>query len=272
MRKGSALLAAAGRIWRLAAVLLAWGFLAILWLPVARGLPTALDPHFLLAAPRLLGAGGGIGPILLATILLLVLSAIFLVAGAVPVGVGLWLAGRANWRWPDALADMLLAVPSIVFGLVFLAAARAVDLGPSLMLGAVTLAVMVLPLFARGIGEALAHLDPRWYQGAEALGLPLATTLRRILLPRALPAIQEAFLLALGRAAGETAALLLVLGTGFGTDWSPLAPQRVLTVHITELALHVPGGRPQAFQAAAVLALLVLLLEWPLFAKGRQRR
>ena len=139
------------------------------------------------------------------------------------------------------------------------------------MLGAVTLAVMVLPLFARGIGEALAHLDPRWYQGAEALGLPLGVTIRHVLLPPALPAIREAFLLALGRAAGETAALLLVLGSSFGTGWSPFAPQRVLTVHITELALHVPGGRVQAFQAAAVLAVLVLLLEWPLFVKGKRR-
>ncbi len=271
MRTARALPVAAGRVWQAVAALLAWGFLAMLWLPVARGLPAALDPHFLLASPRLLGAGGGIGPILLATAMLLTLSAILLVAGAAPVGIGLWLARRANRRWPDALADMILAVPSIVFGLVILAAARALDLGPSLMLGAVTLTVMVLPLFARGVGEALAHLDPRWHQGAEALGLPLASTIRRVLLPRALPAIQEAFLLALGRAAGETAALLLVLGAGFGTDWSPFAPQRVLTVHITELALHVPGGRTQAFQAAAVLALLVLLLEWPLFTKGRRR-
>ncbi|RMF72889.1 MAG: ABC transporter permease subunit [Alphaproteobacteria bacterium] len=254
---------------RLGAALLAWGFLALAWLPVGRGLPAGLDVHFLLAPPRLLGAGGGIGSVLLATGILLVLSAVLLVAGALPVGIGLWLARRENWRWPDALADMLLAVPSIVFGLVMLTAARAVDLGPSLMLGAATLSIMVLPLFARGIGEALSNLDPLWHRGAAALGLPLGLTIRRILLPRVLPAIREAFLLALGRAAGETAALLLVVGTGFATDWSPLSPQRVLSVHITELALHVPGGRPQAFRAAAVLAVLVLLMEWPLFAGRR---
>ncbi len=271
MKTRGALIAVFVRAWRVARVLPAWVFLAIAWLPVARGLPAALDPHFLTASPRLLGAGGGIGPILLATGILLVLCAALLAVTAVPAGIGLWLARRANRRWPDALADLLLAVPSIVYGLLFLASARALSLGPSLMLGAVTLAVMVLPLFARGIGEALAHLDPLWHRGAEALGLPLGVTIRRVLLPRALPAIREAFLLALGRAAGETAALLLVAGTGFGADGSPLAPQRVLTVHITELALHVPGGRPQAFQAAAALALLVLLLEWPLFAKGGRR-
>ena len=271
MRTQPAILAACSRVFRLALVLSAWGFLAIAWLPVAQGLPAALDPDFLIAPPRLLGAGGGIGPILLATGILLVLTATLLAVTAVPVGIGLWLARRARRRWPETLADLLLAVPSIVHGLVLLATARALGLGPSLMLGAVTLAVMVLPLFARGIGEALAHLDPLWHRGAEALGLPLGVTIRRVLLPRALPAIREAFLLALGRAAGETAALLLVAGTGFGADWSPLAPQRVLTVHVTELALHVPGGRPQAFQAAAVLALLVLLLEWPLFGKGGRR-
>ncbi len=269
MRGGARIRARARAVLRAVAALAAIAFLLCAWLPVAGGIPGALRPSFLLAPPALLGAAGGIGPILLASLLLAGLAAVIAILLALPAGIGLWLA-RGRSGWGETLADMLIAVPSIVYGLAALALAGALGAGPSLILGALTLALIVLPWLARGVGEALAGLDPRWNLAAAALGLPLRVSLARVLWPQARGAIREAVLLAIGRAAGETAALLLALGSGFGDGISLLEPQRVLTVHITELALHVPGGRPQALASAAVLALAVLALEWPLLARGRR--
>lgn len=268
MKKSAPIRARTAAAGRALAALAAIAFLLCAWLPVAGGLPQALRPAFLLAPPALLGAAGGIGPVLLASLLLAALTAVIALLLALPAGIGLWLA-RGRSGWGETLADMLIAVPSIVYGLAALALAAAVDAGPSLLLGALTLALIVLPWLARGVAEALAGLDPRWNLASAALGLPLGVTLARVLWPQARGAIREAVLLAIGRAAGETAALLLALGSGFGDGISIFEPQRVLTVHITELALHVPGGRPQAFATAAVLALAIVVIEWPLLARHR---
>ncbi len=107
-------------------------------------------------------------------------------------------------------------------------------------------------------------------QGAAALGLSRGTTLRTILLPAAVPGLAAGWVLGVGRAVAETAALLFT--SGYVTRWpeSLLDSGRVLSIHIFDLAMNVPGADGRASATAAVLIALLLVLN--LFAVAATRR
>lgn len=221
-----------------------------------------LSWDFLVSAPRASGRAGGIAPILVSTLALVLIA----LAVALPLGLAtaVWLVEFTRLGGPAARAlrlslDVLAGVPSIVFGL----AGHALFgpwLGHSLLAGGLTLACMILPLLIRSAEAGLQAVDPDWRRGAAALGLRRSTALRHVLLPAAAPALLAGVMLGLGRATAETAALLFTSGYADRMPASLLDSGRSLAVHIYELSMNVTGGDRAAQASALVLVALILVL------------
>lgn len=230
---------------------------------VWRGAPQ-LSWAFLLEAPSSAGRAGGIGPILVATLWILLVA----LGTAVPLGVAsaVWLSefSRANPRRQRLVRlslDTLAGVPSIVFGLFGNAFfALTLGLGFSILSGGLTLACMALPILIRTAEEGLRAVSPDLRQQALALGMSHNSFITRLLLPAALPALSAGVLLGIGRALAETAALIFTSGYVDRMPGSLLDSARALSVHIYDLSMNVPGGEPRAYASALVLVLLIVLI------------
>lgn len=224
----------------------------------------ALSWNLLLEPPRQAGQAGGIGTVLVSTALILAIALL----ATLPVGLGtaVWLTGARTpgRRWSALLQrslDVLAGVPSIVFGLfgytffcVFL------GMGYSILAGGLTLSCMILPLFVRTTQEALRQVPRSYLESAAALGLSRTTTLRRIVLPLAAPGIAVGLVLCIARSLSETAALLFTSGLVLRMPRSLLDPGRTLSIHIYDLAMHVPGGEKNAYASALILMGLLLVI------------
>jgi phosphate transport system permease protein len=223
-----------------------------------------LSWSFLVAAPENAGRSGGIGPILVSTLLILAVA----IAAAVPLGLGtaVWLAefarrgSRAARRVRLAL-DVLAGVPSIVFGLFGNALFSVwLGLGFSILSGGLTLACMVLPILIRSAEMGLAAVPEDWRRGAAALGLTRAAALWHVILPAAAPALSAGLMLGIGRAMAETAALIFTSGYVDRLPGSLMDSGRALAVHIYELSMNVTGGDGNAYASALVLIALLLVV------------
>ena len=246
----AALLVAAAFLWLLGDVL---------WHGAAH-----LSWSFLTEAPENAGRSGGIGPILISTLLILAVA----VAAAVPLGLAtaVWLTefirpGSRFGRLVGLSLDVLAGVPSIVLGLfgnaffcVYL------GLGFSILAGGLTLACMVLPIFIRTAEAGLRAVPADWRNGAAALGLSRGAALIHILLPAAAPALAAALMLGIGRAMAETAALIYTSGYVDRMPSSLSDSGRALAVHIYDLSMNVAGGDPNAYASALVLITLLIII------------
>ena len=250
------------------AVVLACGLAtAIVLLPLAlvlghvlaRGLP-ALTPAFFTHPPRPVGEpGGGMANAIVGTLILVGLGALL----AIPVGVGagVYLAEYAHGRWAGAVrytADVLAGVPSIVvgvaaFGLIVVPMGRF-----SALAGGVALAILMLPTLVRSTEEVVRLVPQSYRHAALALGAPRWKVVQQVVLPAARAGIATAAMLALARAAGETAPLLFTaLGNRF---WSVRLDQPIgsLPVMIYDYArAPYPDWNAQAWTGALVLILLI---------------
>ena len=218
---------------------------------------------FLTQAPRDAGRGGGIGPILVSTAYIVGVC----MAVALPMGLGCAVY-LAEWTGRQsrigaairASLDLLAAVPSIVFGLfgaVFFG--EVLGLGFSILSGGLTLACMILPILVRSAEAGLRAVPAELRQASAALGLTRLTTIRRILLPAALPGLVVGLVLGLGRALAETAALIFTSGYVTRLPGNLLDSGRSLSVHIYDLAMNVPGGESSAYATALVLILVLFV-------------
>lgn len=245
-----------------ALALLTAGLLAgLLGLLAVRG-AAGLSMEFLLGMPGRAGREGGILPVLVATGWL----AGGALALAAPLGVGaaLYLQEYAQaGRIVSAVRSMteaLAGVPSILFGLFgFSLFVIRLGWGWSLASGAVTLALMVLPTVIRTAEEALRAVPGELREGAAALGATRWEIIRRVTLREAAPGIVSGAILALGRALGETAAVLLTAGSHLGMPASPLDPGRSMAVHLYILATEgVSESRAWSTALALVLGVLAV--------------
>jgi phosphate transport system permease protein len=236
---------------------------AFVWITadlLRRGLPH-LSFGFLLEAPREAGRSGGIGPILVSTLLILGVS----LAASVPLGVAT-AAFLAEFTRQERLfgrsvrrsLDVLAGVPSIVFGLFGNAFfCILLGLGFSILSGGLTLACMVLPILIRSTEQGLRAVPDNYRRAAAALGLSRSACLWRILLPAATPGLVAGLVLGIGRSLAETAALLFTSGYVERMPDSLLDSGRALSIHIYDLAMNVPGGEERAAASAVVLLLLL---------------
>lgn len=190
----------------------------------------------------------------------------------VPVGVGaaIYLNEYAKpgrlVKIVEFTIETLTGIPSIIFGLfgnVFFG--EVLGLGYSMLTGAFTLTIMVLPLIARNTQEALRTVPQGYRNGALGIGATKWYMIRTILLPCAMPGIVTGVILAIGRIVGESAALLFTAGSGFYLPKGGMGLIRKLfesggTMTI-ELYLQMAKGKYDvAFGIACVLLILVLLL------------
>ena len=242
---------------------------------VARGWP-ALRPAFFVHLPKPVGEeGGGMANAIVGTLIVVGIAALI----AVPAGVaaGLWLAEYGRGRMATLVrttADVLSGVPSIVIGV----AAYGLIVVPmgrfSAFAGGVALALIMLPTIVRST-EEVVRLVPRSYrEAALALGAPRWRVVQQVVLPAAGAGVTTAILLAIARAAGETAPLLFTaLGNRF---WSVSLdrPIATLPVMIYDYArAPYDDWNRQAWTGALVLIVLVAVVSGALrFVTSRMRR
>ena len=154
--------------------------------------------------------------------------------------------------------ETLLGIPSIVYGLFgMLFFVTTCGWGFSILAGAFTLSIMVLPLIMRSTEEALKAVPDSYREGSFGLGAGKLRTVFRIVLPSAVPGILAGVILAIGRIVGETAALIYTAGTVADFPKSVMSSGRTLAVHMYNLAsegLYMD----QAYATAVILLVLVV--------------
>ncbi|MGI6176108.1 MAG: phosphate ABC transporter permease PstA [Christensenellales bacterium] len=184
---------------------------------------------------------------------------------AVPLGIfsAIYLVeytGRGNKfvKVVRMMAETLSGIPSIVYGLFgFLFFVTSVGWGLSLLSGAFTLSIMILPLIMRTSEEALISVPDTYREGSFGLGAGKLRTVFKIVLPSAMPGILAGVILAIGRIVGETAALIYTSGTVAQVPASLFDSARTLSVHmyaISNEGLHVD----KAYATAVVLLVIVI--------------
>ena len=156
------------------------------------------------------------------------------------------------------MAETLSGIPSIVFGLFgYLFFVIACKFDYSLLAGALTLAIMVLPTILRTTEEALKAVPDSFREGSFGLGAGRLRTVFRIVLPSAVPGIFSGVILAIGRVVGETAALIFTSGTVTGVAGGLLESGRTLAIHMYCL-LNEGLYTKEAYATAVVLLVLVI--------------
>ncbi len=238
--------------------------LAALLVGVWRDGAGSLTLDFLTSFPSRFASQAGLLPALVGTLWVMILT----VAIAFPLGVGtaIWLEeyaprGRLRAVIQTNIAN-LAGVPSVVYGILGLALfVRALALGRTLISGALTLALLVLPVIIIAAQEAIRAVPGSIRQGALALGATRWQTVRHQILPVALPGILTGTILALSRAMGETAPLILVGALGF-VPFIPRGPGDGFTVLPVQIYNWISRPQPEfhALAAAGILVLLALLL------------
>ena len=163
--------------------------------------------------------------------------------------------------------DTLSATPSIVFGLIGnIIFCEFLGFGYSLLSGALTLALMILPIQTRIILSGLQSVPKDINLATHALNLNPFTSYFRIKAPIIKNQIFTGTLIGLGRALAETAALLFTSGYGVKMPSHLLDSGRTISIHIYDLAMNVPGGNNNAYKSAFTLILLVFLISFTAMA------
>ncbi len=200
-------------------------------------------------------------PALVNTVIMTVLSLLL----AVPIGIfaAIYLVeyakrGSKLVKIIRITAETLSGIPSIVYGLFgYLLFVITLGLGYSLISGAITLAIMILPLIIRTTEEALISVPDSYREGSFGLGAGRLRTVFKIVLPSAVPGILAGVILAIGRIVGESAALIFTAGTFAAVPNSLTDSARTLSVHMYAL-LSEGLYTEQAHAAAVVLLVLVV--------------
>ncbi|MCD4813907.1 phosphate ABC transporter permease PstA [bacterium] len=232
---------------------------------VIKGIPV-ITPEFLFSAPKDGGTGGGIWPAIVGTIYLV--SGALLVALPLGMGAAIYLSEYASYGRFTKIIRLAIAtlagVPSIVFGLfglgIFVIFFR---FGTSIAAGSMTLACMILPTIIVSSEESLRAVPKGFREASLALGATKWQTIHQNVLPYALPGMMTGSILGVGRAAGETAPILLTVAAFF----LPHLPNSVfdqvmaLPYHLFILATQhhqMDLVRPLQYGTALVLIALVL--------------
>ncbi|MCY4392299.1 MAG: phosphate ABC transporter permease PstA [Chloroflexi bacterium] len=228
------------------------------------GIPS-LDWDFLSNYPSRFAERAGIRSSILGSVWVLVFTVIF----AIPVAVG-----AAVWMEEFAPQNAILTtvrlnianlagVPSIIYGILGLAVfVRLMELGPSILAGALTLALMILPMTVITSVEAINQVAPSIREGSLALGATRWQTVWNHVLPGAMPGIMTGTILAIARAAGETAALIMIGAFTF-IAFDPAISFAGLLDSFTTLPIQVYNWtiRPQPeFRANAAAGIIVLMV------------
>jgi phosphate transport system permease protein len=228
-----------------------------------QGLP-AISWGFLTGFPSDGMKAGGILPAIIGTIYLTLGTAVF----AVPLGIGaaIYLSEYASEnRWTRLIRIAIInlsGIPSVVYGLFGLGLfVLFLGFGTSLLAGSLTLSIMTLPVIISTAEEALRAVPQSFRVVSISLGATRWQTIRRIVLPQALPGILTGIILGLERAAGETAPILFTVAAFFlpRLPHSPLDATMALPYHLFVISTQVPG-MPIHIQYGTALVLITFVL------------
>ncbi len=186
---------------------------------------------------------------------------------AVPIGVfsAIYLVeysrrGNRFVKMVRTTTETLSGIPSIVYGLFgFLIFVNTLGFGYSLLSGALTLSIMILPTIMRTTEEALLAVPDSYREGALGLGAGNLRTIFRVVLPTAKKGILSGVILGIGRIVGETAALIYTAGTIAGIPKGLMSSGRTLSVHMYSL-LSEALYTDEAYATAVVLLILVVII------------
>jgi len=221
-----------------------------------------INLSFLLESPRLSGAEGGILPAIVGTFWLMVVAML----SSVPIGIGaaVYLAEYAPKSAVTAVisfgVECLAGVPSIViglFGYAFLSIY--LGFGFSVLSGGLALMFMVLPWIVRVSEESIKTVPNAFREASLALGATKWQTVRRVVLPSAIPGITTGVILGIGKAIGETAVIMFTAGSSLLMPTSLFDPVRALPYHIYILASEGLSN-PMAYGSSIVLLAMVLAI------------
>ena len=256
-----------GLMWAAASFLVIVLAAVVLSLLIA-GLPV-LSLQFLLTPGTF--AEPGIGPQIWVSIYTLLLTLLFVVPIGTSASIYLSEYPRAG-RLTNLIrfsVESLSSVPSIVYGvfgaIVFL---TQMQLGYSILSGALTLAILNLPLMVRVTEDAIRGAPASYREGSLALAASKWETIRKVVIPSAMPGILTAIVLTAGRILGETAPLILTMGTTISPNayysLNPLNTGETLAVHIWVIKIVGVPGLPRAQEAAngsaAVMMIIILVI------------
>lgn len=249
-------------------LLLVMSFLGIIFFDIiVKGSP-ALSWEFITGYPVKGMTKGGIFPTIIGTTLVTIVTAVF----AVPLGIccaiylNEYAIENAFNRLIRAAIRNLAGVPSIIYGLFGVALfVESLRLGTSLLSAGFTLGLMSLPYIITTTEEALRNIPKSMREASLALGATKWETIRRIVLPSAIPGIMTGTILGLSRAAGETAPILFT-GVVFYMRYLPagfLDQFMAMPYHLYILSTQhhaIEKVRPLAYATAMILILLLFLL------------
>ena len=265
---------------RLVAIVAVLPILAIIIYIVVKGAP-AISWEFISGFPSDGMRSGGIWPAIVGTFFLTLGCAI--VVTPLGIGAAIYLAEYApDNRWTQTIRISIInlaGIPSVVYGLFGLGLfVIFINLGISIIAGAFTLAIMTLPVIISTTEEALRAVPQSFRVVSRSVGATHWQTVRRIVLPQAVPGILTGVILGLERAAGETAPILFTAAVFFlpSLPNSPLDPTMALPYHLYVISTQVPG-MPVEIQFGTALVLLIFVLGMNLLAtiirsRARARR
>ncbi len=228
-----------------------------------KGIP-ALSIEFLTTSPAPGGRGGGIYPAIIGSLELIAGTAVI----AFPLGVltGIYLNEYAKdtrfTRIIREAIDLLNGTPSIVFGMFGMVLfVTAMGFGYSLLAGWITLAFMILPVIIRTTEEALKSVPKDLREASRAMGATKWRTIYKVVLPAAMGGVVTGAILSIGRAAGETAPIMLTAAVISQPHLagSILDPVMALPLHLYHLAMDLPGTTELQYGTATVLLIIVLV-------------
>ncbi|WCE32313.1 phosphate ABC transporter permease PstA [Vibrio sp. SCSIO 43137] len=253
-----------GFIWLAAGLTV--GFLFwIIWYILSNGLKF-VDWNFITDNYTATGKEKGIFPMIVSTIYMVIAS----IAVAAPLGImtAIYLTeyAKVGSRFVKVIrfcTESLAGIPSIIFGLFGMTFFVAIlGLGFSILSGALTLSILILPVIIRTTEEALMAVPHTYREGSYALGSSKIYTIWRLILPSAMPGIITSIILSIGRVIGESAPVFLTAGMVARIPDSLLDSGRTLTVHLYKLTteLFTVDEWNQAYGTATVLIVVVLLI------------
>ena len=240
---------------------------------LSHGLPL-LSLDFILQLPRNMGREGGILSSIIATLYLIAVSLVI----TVPIGIGSAIYLTEYKKKGKLLkvirftTESLAGIPSIIFGIFgFAFFVIFLGMGWSILSGGLTLALMILPTMVRTAEEAMNSVSGSLKEGSLALGATRWQTIVGVVVPSALPGIITGIILSIGRAVGESAAVILTAGSSLGVPKSLFDPGRSMSVHLYVLAAE-GISMEKAYATGTVLIILIILINFAAnYLTNRQR-
>ncbi len=207
--------------------------------------------------------GGGIRGSLVTTLILILLTLVI----ALPLGIGaaiylvLYAKDGKVKTIISQMIDMISGIPSIIFGfcgaVIFIPFVSLFGAsGYSILAGAFTMAIVLLPTIIKTTQEALLVVPKHYMMGSLSLGASKTQTVFKVILPNALPGILTAILLSVGRIIGESAALIFVMGTAIKDNISLLDGATTLSVHIWSIT----RGEAPNYDTACAISIIILIV------------